>query len=423
MRRVVRIRGRREVERLPKGSERELGLDGGEMLARVEMIQALIPLGLEAVSELLQEEVARLAGPVRSRAGGPRERVRWGTNPGSVYLADQKVRLRVPRVRDRRRGCEIPLTSYEALQQPRGMDEGLFRRVLYGLSCRNYRACAEAAPEVLGLSPSTVSRRFIEASEAKVRQLVQRRLDEEDFVALFVDGKTFAEDSMVIALGVTVEGEKRILGFVQTGTENERVCRAFLEELLDRGLRIESGVLVVIDGSKGFRRAVTKAFKKRAVVQRCQWHKRENVVSYLPKRDQAGMRRKLQRAYEQPTYEKAKAALKKIHAELERCNQSAARSLEEGLEETLTLHRLGLFPVLGRSLKTTNCLESIMGQVEQLTGKVDHWKNSSQKRRWLASALLEVEPRLRRILGYKHLPSLRAALEQEGKEEPRAKAA
>jgi transposase-like protein len=168
----------------------------------------------------------------------------------------------------------------------------------------------------------------------------------------------------------------------------------------------------VIDGAKGLRSGIKKVFRDKALIQRCQWHKRENVVDYLPKSQRATWRKKLQRSYEKPTYEEAKAALNRLKAELRLMNESAAASLEEGLEETLTLHRLGLFPQLGISLKTTNCIESLMSLVDEYTGKVDYWKNSSQKHRWVATALLEIEPRLRRIKGYRNLPKLREALKQ-----------
>jgi transposase-like protein len=284
---------------------------------------------------------------------------------------------------------------------------------LRGLSCRAYAECAEAVPAAFGLSPSTISRRFIRASARQLRTLCERRLDAYDFVALLLDGKTFADDAMVIALGITLTGEKVLLGFVQTGTENERVCAAFLRALLERGLRAESGLLCIIDGAKGLRKALQVVFGGQALVQRCQWHKRENVVGYLPTAQQAAWRRKLQAAYEQPRYPEAKAALHRLRQELRLVNASAVTSLDEGLEETLTLHRLGLFEALGRSLKTTNCLESIMAQVGQRTDKIDHWRTSDQKQRWVATALLDIEPRLRRIKGYRHLPLLRAALQRE----------
>jgi transposase-like protein len=158
---------------------------------------------------------------------------------------------------------------------------------------------------------------------------------------------------------------------------------------------------------------VKKVFGGQALVQRCQWHKRENVVSHLPRTEQKRWRQKLQRAYQRPTYPEAAHALKAIRAELRELNESAVASLDEGFEETLTLHRLGLFPLLGRSLKTTNVLESVNAQAEQRCGRVDHWKNSAHKQRWLTAALLDIEPRLRRLIGYRHLPRLRAAIQKE----------
>jgi len=375
-----------------------------ELDTRVELIRALIPLGLAEVYSLLDEEVLELAGERYERKGGHRH----GTNPGSVRMAGQRVPIRVPRLRGE--DGEIPLTSYRKLQGSGEPDEVLLRRVLYGISCRNYESAAESIPGAIGLSSSTVSRRFVEASAEQLKALQERDLSGEDIVAIFLDGKTFAEDMMVLALGITMDGQKRLLGFVQTGTENKQVVSQFLRSLVDRGLDMSWGMLVILDGGKGLRAGVRKCFKERALVQRCQWHKRENVVSYLPRNDQAAWRKRLQRAYERPTYAEAKKALEEILTDLEAMNQSAAASLREGMEETLTLHRLGLFGKLGRSFKTTNCLESINALVEERCAKVDAWKNSNQKQRWLAAALLEIEPRLRRVMGYKQLPALREAL-------------
>lgn len=381
--------------------------------AKVALIQALIPVALEAVADELQAEVLRLAGPKHKRTGGVPGAVRWGHQRGSIYLADQKLPITYQRVRDLPRNRELPLPTYQQLQEPRAADAGLFRKVLFGLSCRNYEVCAEAVPEAFGLSPPSVSRRFIRASAKQLQALQERRLDEADLVTLVLDGKTFAEDSMVIALGITLTGEKVILGFVQTATENETVCAAFLRELIERGLRAELGLLVVIDGAKGLRKAIQTVFGNYTVVQRCQWHKRENVLAYLPKGQRAIFRRKLQAAYEQPTYGEAKTALLRIRQELRLVNASAATSLDEGFEETLTLHRLGVFVTLGISLKTTNCLESLNALLGQRTDKVDRWRTSDQKQRWLAAALLDIEPRLRRIKGFRALPVLRQALQAE----------
>ena len=417
MQRVVRLQG--------KGNMKDIGLRGvgaypqvEDLNAKVALIQALIPLGLQAVQDLLAEEVTQLAGPRYARTGGQPGLVRWSQQGGSVYLADQKLPLPVPRVRNLPRNTEVPLTTSQRLREPRQADLGLFRTVLLGLSCRDYAACAEAVPAAFGLSPSTLSRRFIRASARKLHAFLTRRLDQEEFLALLLDGKTCAEDAMVIALGVRLTGEKVLLGFVQTATENEKVCAAFLRELVERGLCYDRGLLCVLDGAKGLRKAVQTVFGPHAVVHRCQWHKRENVVAYLPKGHQAPWRRKLHQADERPRYAEAKAALLRLRQELALLNASAVKSLDEGFEETLTLHRLGVFGALGTSLKTTNTLESLMAQGGQRLGKVDRWTHSSQKHRWLASAVLDIEPRLRRIRGYRYLPLLRSALQTEirGKE-------
>jgi len=380
---------------------------GLELNAKVELIRSLIPLGLMHVQMALDEEVEALAGARYARADGATG-MRHGSNPGTVVLDGQRVPIRVPRVRSEQ--AEIPLRSYQALHGTGAADEALLRRVLYGISCRNYEAAARAIPGSIGLSSSSVSRGFIEASAAKLKEFQERTLSGERYVALFLDGKSFADATLVIALGVTVDGSKRFLGFVETDTENDKVLAPFLRSLIERGLDLAQGLLVVIDGGKGLRSAVRQVFQKKALVQRCQWHKRENVVSYLPKSEQATWRRRLQHAYDRPTYAEAKAALTKLHRELEDRNQSAAASLVEGFEETLTLHRLGIYDLLGVSFKTTNCIESANALVEERCAKVDAWKTSNQRHRWLATALLDIEPRLRRVKGHRHLPKLITAL-------------
>ena len=218
---------------------------------------------------------------------------------------------------------------------------------------------------------------------------------------------------MMIAVGITLAGEKIPLGIVQIGTENTRAISEFLNTLKSRGFKTSGGLLAVIDGSKGLQAAIKKVFHKEVVIQRCQWHKRENVVSYLGVSEQEIFRKRLQAAYQKPTYTEAKNALMLISKELKIKNQSAQASLEEGLEETLTLHRLGLFKELGFSLKTTNGIESINSLIEKSCGKINYYKNSSQRLRWYAAALLDIEPRLHRINGYEHLPKLRYALQNE----------
>lgn len=386
---------------------------GFPMDTKVELIKNLIPLGLMHVNELLQEEVTQLSGERYQHQPGGKEMGRHGTNPGTVKLAGQKIPIKVPRVRNHRTDREVPLLVMEKLKDEGELNNLLLKRVLHGISCRNYESAAESVPGAIGLSPSTTSRSFIQATERKLRSFNERDLSLNDFIVIWVDGKTFEQDAMIAAMGLTMDGRKMPLGIVQAGTENKKVIMEFVQGLMDRGLKTEQGLLFVVDGGKGILSAVKEVFSEKALIQRCQWHKRENVVSYLPKSEQEEIRRKLQRAYEKPTYQEAKTALFKIRDELQERNISAAKSLEEGFEETLTLHRIGVFEFLGRSLKTANCIESLFSQVERKCRKVCHWKNSSQKMRWLATCLLDMEGRLRKIAGYKHLPLLREKIKME----------
>lgn len=406
--RAVRRRNRKPreiVEVIDGDTYDEMPVD-----TKVELILSLIPLGLMHVQDVLEEEVESLVGKRYERQSS-RAASRHGTNPGTVRLGGQKVPIRVPRVRGRR--GEMPLRSYQTLHAGGDANETLLRRVLYGISCRNYEAAADAIPGSLGLSSSSVSRAFVEESAKRLKALNERDLSEDSILAIFIDGKRFADSTMVVALGVTESGEKRFLGVVETDTENEKVLTLFLRSLLSRGLDVSGGILAIIDGSKGLRAAVRRAFKQRAVVQRCMWHKRENVVSYLPKGEQKMWRRRLQRAMSRPTLKEAERELRVLLGELDEINQSAAASLREGWDEILTLHRLGVFERVGRSFKTTNCLENVNAQLEERCSKVDCWKNSNQRQRWLATALLDIEPRLRRVKGYRHLPNLRAAIREE----------
>lgn len=414
MKKIQQVRGKGKVRKAKVVEVKDLKKYGAlELDSRLALIQALIPIGLMHVEDELRKEVIELAGE-RYKRNGQVGHDRWGRQQGSVYIQDQRIPIMVPRVRDTVHNREVQLRTYEQLQSPgEPADEGLLRRVLHGLSCSRYRECSEAIPEALSLSRSTVSRRYIRASQKKLRELMERRLDHHDLVAIVLDGKRFGDDGMIIAVGITMRGEKVLLGMIQSGTENHTVCRDFLRRLIGRGMKYEQGLLCIIDGAKGFRKALVEVFGTHCIIQRCQWHKRENIVEYLPKNIQTTVRRKLQKAYEQDDYGKAKAALMAIKRELRLVNESAVASLEEGFEESLTVQRLGLSKELRRSLKTTNVIESVLALVGQKTDKIDYWRNSNQKQRWVATALLDIEPRLNRISGYRSLMVLRAAIQQE----------
>jgi len=379
--------------------------------SRLSMIQMLIPLGLRAVEEELQAEVrAKVGGGRYDRTGSGNKR--WGQNPGSVFVGDQKLKINVPRVRNVRAGQEVPLRSYERLQDPTYLDELALSRVINGISQGKYERAAEHVPETFGIKKSSISRKFIRASAKRLESFLSRNLSGYDIVAIFIDGKFFADNEMVIALGVTITGEKVVLGFIETSTENHVVCRDFLNGLKNRGLKLDQEILFVIDGGKGIYKGIQEVMSENALIARCQWHKRENVLKYLAKEKRDIFRRKLQSAYEQTSYELAKKALGAIRQELRLINESAVNSLDEGLEETLTLHRLGMFEKLGKSFKTTNCIENVNKSLELYTGRVTRWQNSDQRRRWVATALLEIEPRLNCVMGYEHLKELRLVMKK-----------
>lgn len=375
---------------------------------RIELIQQLIPLGLEAVREVLEQEVISLVGDRYGHNGS--ENTRWGSNPGSVHLGGQKLAVQVPRVRNKASEKEVALESYSQLQDKTKFNEQVFRHVINGISSRKYEKVAEQVPEVFGIKRSTISRQFKVATASKLKELFERDLSREDIIAIFLDGKSLRGVQVMVALGVTMWGKKIPLGFIETSTENAKVCGDFIDGLIERGLNVEQEILVIVDGSKGILKAIKTKLGDKAVIQRCQWHKRENIVSYLPKSQQAAFRMKLQAAYEEDTYDKAKKRLGTIRKELTLVNQDAANSLDEGLEETLTLHRLGIFTKMGRSFKTTNCIENLNRGIQQYIGRVCNWKNSDQRRRWVASALLEIEKNFALVEGHRQLPLLRHAM-------------
>ena len=408
---ITRKRGLGKVK-IAKRKEalKELRELGGinDVDVKVSLIQALIPVGPEKVNVLLQDEVLRLAGAPRKHG---KVNTRWGSQGGSVYLLDQKLPIDVPRVRNKLLNTEVALEAYQKLQEPHRLDEQLFLKLLNGLSTHKYRESAELAPEVFGISASNVSKRFRRCGKVYLKKLLSRRLDEHDFIALFLDGKTYAKDGIVIAMGITIEGRKVIIGMEQMNTENARSVGQFFDKLIERGLKYEQCLLFMIDGAKGFAKAIEDKFKEYAFIQRCQQHKKENVVSYLPQGLQKTYRLRLMQAYEQATYSQAKAALNAIALEIDRVNPSAAASLKEGMEETLTLHQLGLSKELRRSFSSTNCIESVLSQVGQYTDKVDRWRNGRHIQEWVSASLIHIEPKLNKVNGWKHLKLLRERMQ------------
>ncbi len=380
-----------------------------ELDVKMAVIQELIPLGLKEICKELQQEVTQLAGKGHARGY---ENTRWGRQPGSVYLMDQKFPIMVPRVRNKAGKCEMQLQSYQKVQSPLADDGKTALKLLHGISMRKYHESSSLAAEAIGLSASNLSKRFKHKSADTLKELQERSLAEVDIIAIFIDAKRYADDGLIVAMGVTMTGHKMMLGIEHVHSENAMAIEQWIQNLIKRGLKYEEGILFIIDGSKGIAKAIKNCFGKYAIIQRCQWHKRENVVSYLNEDQKALCRMRMKTAYGKTTHKEAKAELERLHKELVVVNEGAASSLMEGLEETLTLHRLGLSPEISRSLNTTNCIESFMSLLGPYTDKVDRWQNSNQILRWTAAGAMDIEPRLYKIKGHHYLKVLRLKMKQ-----------
>jgi transposase-like protein len=378
---------------------------------KLALLQHHLELARIFVNELLEEEVEEKAGERYSHDDSRFSR--WGKNPGSVRIGEEKVPITVPRMIDTDTEKTCSPERYHEMKELPPMTGKMQEALLLGLSQGDYERVASSFVGGFGLSQSAVSERFIERSAKALEEFETRPLEDLDLTTLIVDAKHVAGKQMVVALGVTAGGRKIPLSFEEASTEHHEPVKSLLRELIDRGLSYDQGLLFVTDGARGLHKAIREIFSGYALIQRCQWHKRENIVGYLPKSDRKKWRRKLRRAYQKPTYEKARSALEKLHAELQEINRSAARSLQEGLEETLTLHRLGVFEEVGRSLKTTNAIENLNSLVEEYIGNVKRWHHSEQRARWFALGLLEAEQRMNRIAGHEDLPKLRKALQRK----------
>ncbi|MFH1187130.1 MAG: transposase [Candidatus Levyibacteriota bacterium] len=410
---VPRTRGKAKIKISEKRKQVKSMLEkmkSEDLDVTLTLIQELIPNGLLAAKEEMEKEVRKLTGK-RYKHG--KENVSWGSQAGSIYLRDQKIPIDVPRVRNKNQKKEVSLDTYQKLQEPYKADKQTMLKLLCGISMHKYAKCAKLVPEVFGISASNLSKRFKQSTAAKVRRLKTRSLSLDDFICIFIDGKRYAKDGLLVALGITISGAKVILDIEHSHSENGLVVEQMLDRLVRRGLKYEDGLLFVVDGSKGLIKGIKNTFKEYAFIQRCQWHKRENIISYLDKAQKEVYKRRLRLAYQKTTYKEASESLELIYRQLIKTNLSAAGSLKEGLEETLTLHKLGLSSELKKSFNTTNCIESVMSQLAQYTDKVDRWRNSYQLIRWTAASLLEIEPMLKTVSNAKYLNVLRFKLKQE----------
>jgi transposase-like protein len=372
-----------------------------EVKRDIEAVSAEI--GLKIMARYMEQEMEQRCG-----LWGQQSHYRHGRQPGYVVFHGRKVGLQRPRLRRKGAG-EVPLESYQFFQQDGRMQRAVARQLLRQVSTRNYAGAIDDCLEGYGVEKSSVSRHWKIATAAELEKLCQRPVPAQ-LVALLLDGQSFRGEHLIVGLGVDEAGQKHVLGLWHGATENSTVARALLSDLRERGLDTEAALLVVIDGAKALHKAVKEVFGERALIQRCRVHKLRNVMEHLPKEKQQQAAWRLRGAWAKPSAEAALQELRATVKWLDAISPSAARSLEDGLAETLTLHRLGINELLRRSLSSTNLIESCFSRTEAWTRRVKRWRNGKMVLRWGAAALLVAEAGFRRIRGHAHLPQLKAAL-------------
>lgn len=399
----------REVSSVPQ----QVAVDIGEVMVDVgaEFRELLVRGGVAIAAALFRDETDALCGPRYARGEGLASR--WGTAPGEAVLGGRRVTLKRPRVRDAE--GEVDLESYRQLQREDPLTSRAVEQMLIGVSTRKYARSLEPVPVIAGLeefgtSKSAVSRRFVARTQAQLSEALSRPLGDKGWAALLIDGIAFHDHVVVIVLGIEESGMKSVLGFREGTTENATLCRELLSDIVARGVPADRSIVVGIDGGKGLRKAVSEVFGQFAAVQRCQVHKKRNVLDQLPETMRAQVRATMSQAYAAATVDTALAQLKNLERTLAKTQPSAASSLREGLEETLTVKGLGITGRLAKTLETTNPIENLNGGVRRVGGRVKRCPTGAMALRWVATAALDCEKTFRRVRGHKDMHKLIAAL-------------
>jgi putative transposase len=367
---------------------------------------------------------ALMAGEVKDLCGEMHERVpdrtftRHGFQEGLINTLDgAKVNIERPRVRDVKTNREAKLNTYAELNDGALLDERALTLISAGVSEREFIKVLQKGmkKKKKGVSASTISRRVIQSAAAAMAEFDRRRWDKHRFVALFFDGVRMGQCLVVACVGVDLAGNKHVLAIQPGATESERVCRDLIRNLIEKGLDVDGNYLFIVDGSKGLRAAIREKFGKEAVFQRCQEHKIRDVQAYLPYKEREKIRSKMQAAYNCRTYDEASARLQEIRLSLAKFSEQAVRSITEGLEDSLTLHKLGIWGGLKSALRTTNIIESTFSIVRKRTRNVASWQDESQIRRWMVQGLMDAESRFRKVPGRRSLTRLRQKLAEKYK--------
>jgi putative transposase len=390
----------------------------GELVgsAKEGLLALSVGVGLGVLAELLEEEVDEVVGP-KGRHDLERAAVRHGHEAGEVTLGGRRVGVERPRVRSADGRSEVRLRTYGYFADRDPLSRSVLERMLAGVSTRRYCRTqepvgAELEQAARSTSRSAVSRTFIERTRRSLGELMGRRLDDVRLAVMMLDGLELQGRTNVVALGITTEGVKIPLGLWDGSTENAAVATALLSDLVERGLDPEQGILFVIDGAKALRKAIRNVFDE-APVQRCVRHKERNVTDHLPERERPAVKQRLRRAWALDDHDRALERLRALARELDRTYPGAAGSLREGMEETLTLTRLGVTGNLKRTLESTNPCESMLEIVRRTQRNVKRWSSGEMALRWTAAGMLEAERQFRKIIGYRDLATLVVAIERD----------
>jgi putative transposase len=385
--------------------------------AREGLLALSVGVGLGVMHELMAEEVQEVCGP-KGKHDPERVAYRHGGDDGEVTLGSRRVGVRRPRMRAKDDSGEVPVETYEHFASRDVLSAVVLERMLAGVSTRRFVRTQEPVGEQVeaeahSTSKSSVSRTFVTRTAQTLKGLMNRRLEDVRLAVLMLDGVVLKDHTNVVALGITTEGVKVPLGLWEGSTENKTVATSLLSDLVDRGLDVEQGVLVVIDGSKALRAAVNAVLGPRTPVHRCVRHKERNVLDHLPERDRPEVKRRLRRAWARDDHRQALGELQALTAELERSHPGAAASLREGMPETLTVTRLGARGALKRTLQSTNPCESMIECIRRSSRNVKRWQSGEMCLRWTAAGMLEAERQFRRIAGYDDLAKLALTVERE----------
>jgi transposase-like protein len=381
--------------------------------AREGLLAMSVAAGMAVMQALFEAEIAEVAGP-KGKHDLDRAAVRHGSGRGSVTLGGRRVAVDRPRARTLD-GHEVPLVSYTHFAADDVLTRVVMERMLAGVATRRHARVAEPVgtvvdKEATSTSRSAISRRFVKQTETALAELMARDLTGEDIKVLMLDGEHMAERCVVVALAITADGTKKPVGLWDGSTENKTVVRSLLADLVERGLTVTDGLLVVIDGAKALSAAVREVFGAKALIQRCTLHKRRNVADHLPDKEQAWVDAKLVKAFAHPDPDTGLANAKRLATQLDKSYPSAASSLREGLEEMFTVARLGIDGRLAKTLTTSNPIESMISIARTTNRNVTRWRDGQMVLRWTAAGMLNAERSFRRIKGYKQMPQLVEAL-------------